>query len=235
MKVPASRYGNVVPRWMSEAYGLPTADQAMDWLLATICETLGAEACFILRLNSAGTHGAAAWVHGPAAQSMPRDPYPLTGSALENILQSPLPLHAEPAQLASDPWLANRGFTGGAMVALQQGPVRFGSLGVYFTHEEPSTIEAIDLLGEMRVLIWPLLCWGMMGAAAGVEAASAQVASLGNAVHRANNILSNIVLLTDLASSLPCGQDSAEMTQVLQRIASESVRCADVLRELAPS
>lgn len=234
MNVAPASYSTVIPRWMSEAYGLPTADQAMDWLLATICQHLDAEACLVLRLNTAGTHGAAAWLHGPAAQSIPRDSYPLTGSTLERSLQSPIPLHAEASLLASDPWLSNRGITNGAMVALQQGPVRFGSIGVYFTHEPTLPDDAFNLLGEMQGLIWPLLCWQMMGALAGAEATSAQFASSRDAVHRANNILSNVVLLSDLALSLPCGRDSVEMSELLRRIAAESVRCADVLRHLDP-
>jgi hypothetical protein len=53
-------------------------------------------------------------------------------------------------------------------------------------------------------------------------------------VHRANNILSNIVLMTDLALSMASAETDEPLRMLLDRIASESVRCADVLRDIRP-
>lgn len=230
MSVPPSRFSSIIPNWMSEAYGHPSPAEAMQWLLAMMCQQLGAESCLVVRVNGAGTHGAVAWSHGASMQALSRELYPLLGSATAHVLSSPTPLPVELPSLGGDPWLANRGITGGAMVALQQGPVRFGSLGVYYTQEQVDVEDALALLAEIRLLLWPLLCWQMLGAE--MELAPTRRPDARTAVHRANNILSNIVLLTDLARTLPCGQEDEQMRQVLERIAAEGVRCADVLREL---
>lgn len=213
---------------MSEAYGRPSADEAMRWLLAAICQQLGAEACVVLRVNGTGTHGAVAWSHGQPVQTLSRDLYPLGGSTLERTLTVPDPWALDAEMLPRDPWLSNRGILGGAMVALQQGPVHFGSLGVYYTRDGVDLADAITLLAEMRMVMWPLLCWQLLGGFAAAATGNTPT----SAVHRANNILTNIVLLTDLALGMPCGQQDEHMKLVLQRIATESVRCADVLREL---
>ncbi len=233
MNAPSPSFSSVIPQWMSEAYGRPSADDAMRWLLATICQHLGAEACLVFRLNRTGTHGTAAWTHGPpAVQSLPRDLYPLAGSELERTLAAQTPLPFEPTLVAKDPWLGNLGITNGATVALQQGPIRFGSMGVYFLRQEANGTDALALLTEIRTVIWPLLCWQIMSAAADEMANAQRDASVVSAVHRANNILANIVLLTDLAMSEPCGKNDPAMRQLLQRIAAEGARCADVLREI---
>ena len=231
MNVSPSSFSSAIPGWMGEAFGRPSAAEAMQWLLETICQQLGAEACLVLRINGAGTHGSVSSSYGPSVQTLSRDLYPLGGSAVEHVLAAPAPLALERTMWGSDPWLGNLGIAGGAMVALQQGPVRFGSLGVYFMHDADVT-ETLALLSEIRMLLWPLLCWQMLG----TELSNAE-SSRGSAmetVHRANNILSNIVLLTDLALDTPCGREDERLRGVLQRIAGESVRCADVLREIDP-
>lgn len=233
MSVPPSSFTSAIPGWMSEAYGHPSAAEAMQWLLAMICQQLGAEACIVLRINDTGTHGAAAWTHGTSMQSVSRELFPLHGSASEHALSAPSPVALELALLGADPWLANRGITGGAMVALQQGPVRFGSLGVYFTHDNVDVAETLSVLAEVRLMLWPLLCWLILG----MERGTTEHGHTGDApgtVHRANNILSNIVLLTDLALDMPCAKQDESMHVLLERIAAESVRCASVLRELGP-
>jgi len=231
MNVSPSSFSNAIPGWMGEAFGRPSAAEALQWLLATICQQLGAEACLVVRINGAGTHGSVASFHGQSLQTLPRVAHPLGGSAFERVLAAPAPFALEAASLGSDSWLGNRGIAAGAMVGLQQGPVKFGSLGVYFMHEADVT-ETLALLAELRMLIWPLLCWQMM--AAQIQADEDQHRAAMASVHRANNILSNIVLLTDLALDSPCGRDDERLRGVLTRIASESVRCADVLRELGP-
>ncbi len=232
MNAVPSSFSSVIPKWMSEAYGRPSADDAMRWLLATICEHLGAEVCLVFRLNRTGTHGNAAWTHGPpAVQSLPRDLFPLAGSELERTLAAQAPLPFEPTLIAKDPWLGNLGIASGATVALQQGPIRFGSMGIYYLRQDAIGTDALTLLMELRSMIWPLLCWQIMSTAANDALNPDRDAASMAAIHRANNILANIVLLTDLAMGQPCGQEPA-MRPLLQRIADESARCADVLREI---
>lgn len=230
MNASPSSFSNAIPGWMGEAFGQPSATEAMQWLLATICQQVGAEACLVVRINGAGTHGSVSSFYGQSLQTLPRVPHPLGGSAFERALAATAPFALEATSLGSDTWLANRGITGGAMVPLQQGPVKFGSLGVCFMHDADIS-ETLTLLAELRMLIWPLLCWQMLGTEMN-SGDSHQAATA--SVHRANNILSNIVLLTDLALDSPCGRDDERLRSVLQRIAGESVRCADVLREIAP-
>lgn len=231
MNVSPSSFTNAIPGWMGEAFGRPSAADAMQWLLSTICQQLGAEACLMVRFNVAGTHGSVASSYGQSLQALPRDLHPLGGSAFEHVLAASAPMALEAAALGQDTWLANLGITGGAMVALQQGPVKFGSLGVYFTHDADVS-ETLALLAELSLVIWPLLCWQMLSADMAVAKTTPHPAT--DSVHRANNILSNIVLLTDLALDIPCCRDDERMHGVLKRIAGESVRCADVLREIAP-
>lgn len=228
MNALPSSFSSVIPSWMTEAYGRPSADEAMRWLMSAICQQLGAEACVVLRVNGTGTHGAVAWSHGAAVQTLSRDLYPLGGSTLERTLTAADPWALDTAMVPADPWLSNRGIQGGAMVALQQGPVNFGSLGVYYTRDGVDLADAISLLAEMRLVMWPLLCWQLLGGRGGFAAGDTPT----SAIHRANNILTNIVLLTDLALGMPCGQEDEHMRLLLQRIATEGVRCADVLREL---
>jgi|GEM_PF-1868622 len=232
MNASPSSFSNAIPGWMGEAFGRPTAAEAMQWLLETICQQLGAEACLVVRINGAGTHGSVASSYGQSLQTLPRMPHPLGGSALEHVLAAPAPIALEMASLGTDTWFANLGITGGAMVALQQGPVKFGSLGVYFMHDNADITDTLALLAEIRMLLWPLLCWQILGAEVNDNDDTHHAAMA--TVHRANNILSNIVLLTDLALDMPCGREDERMRTVLQRIAGESVRCADVLREIGP-
>jgi len=232
MSVPPSRFSSIIPSWMSEAYGRPSPAEGMQWLLAAMCQQLGADACLVVRVNGAGTHGAVAWSHGASMDALSHELLPLGSSATAHILASPTPLPVQLTSLAGDPWLADRGIIGGAMVALQQGPVRFGSLGLYFTREDAELDEALALLAEIRLLLWPLLCWQMLGAE--MELARSPQPGAPSAVHRANNILSNIVLLTDLALAMPSALGDEGLRLVLQRIASEGVRCADVLRDFGP-
>lgn len=231
MNASPSSFSSAIPGWIGEAFGRPSATEAMQWLLATIGQQVGADVCLVLRLNGAGTHGSLASSYGPSAQSLSRDLYPLGGSSIEQVFSAPTPLALERAMLSSDPWLAHLGIAGGATVALQQGPMKFGSLGVYFTHDDVDVTDTIALLSELRMLIWPLLCWEMLGGDGGASTTSS--AALG-AIHRANNILSNIVLMTDLALDTPCGREDEHLRALLLRMASESVRCADVLREISP-
>lgn len=231
MNVLPSSFSNAIPGWMGEAFGRPSAAEAMQWLLSTICQQLGAEACLVVRINGAGTHGAVASLYGQALQALPRQLHPLSGSAFEHVLTASAPVALEATSLGQDTWLGNLGITGGAMVALQQGPVKYGSLGVYFTHDADVS-ETLALLAEIRLLLWPLLCWQMLGADMDLGDSAPHAAT--SSIHRANNILSNIVLLTDLALDMPCGREDERMHSVLQRIAGESVRCAEVLREIAP-
>ena len=232
MNTSPSSFSSAIPGWIGEAFGRPSATEAMQWLLATIGQQVGADVCLVLRINGAGTHGSLASSYGPSAQSLSRDLYPLGGSTIEQVFSAPTPVALERSTLNRDPWLAHLGIAGGATVALQQGPMRFGSLGVYFTHDDVDVTDTIALLAEIRLLMWPLLCWQILGGD-GVATPGASSAAMG-AVHRANNILSNIVLLTDLALDTPCGRDDEHLHALLLRMASESVRCADVLREINP-
>lgn len=228
MNASSSSFSSAIPGWIGEAFGRPSATEAMQWLLATIGQQVGADVCLVLRLNGAGTHGSLASSYGPSAQALSRDLYPLGGSTIEHIFSAPAPVALERSMFSRDPWLAKLGIAGGAAVALQQGPMKFGSLGVYFTHDDVDVSDTIALLTEIRMLMWPLLCWQILGAENGTSSAAM------GAVHRANNILSNIVLLTDLALDTPCGRDDEHLRTLLLRMASEGVRCADVLREISP-
>ena len=228
MNVSPSSFSSAIPGWIGEAFGRPSATEAMQWLLATIGQQVGADVCLVLRINGAGTHGSLASSYGPSAQTLSRDLYPLGGSTIEHLFSAPAPVALERTLLSRDPWLGQLGIAGGATVALQQGPMKFGSLGVYFTHDDIDVTDTIALLTEIRMLMWPLLCWQMLGADSGASSAAM------GAVHRANNILSNIVLLTDLALDTPCGRNDEQLRALLLRMASEGVRCADVLREISP-
>ena len=232
MNASPSSFSSAIPGWIGEAFGRPSATEAMQWLLSTIGQQVGADVCLVLRLNGAGTHGSLASSYGASAQALARDLYPLGGSTIEHIFGAPAPVTLERTMLSGDPWLAQLGIAGGAAVALQQGPVKFGSLGVYFTHDDVDVTDTIALLAEIRMLMWPLLCWQMLGGDGHVGDGGSSGAM--GAVHRANNILSNIVLLTDLALDTPCGRDDEHLRTLLLRMASESVRCADVLREISP-
>lgn len=220
---------------MSEAYGHASANEAMQWLLAAMCRELGAEACLVLRLNGAGTEGVANWLHGEPMQALSRSYCPVAGSELERTLTADDPLPFELTTVARDPWLANLGISAGAMVALRQGPVRFGSLGICYTHAEVDAASALAVLAEIRTVIWPLLCWQMLGSLSEMERLAQHMATCSSVLHQANNILSNIVLLSDTAAGLPNVRQDPALTELMHRFASESMRCAEILRELVPT
>ncbi|WP_338068484.1 GAF domain-containing protein [Dyella terrae] len=216
---------------MAKVSGGPCPHRAVQELLDVMREHVGARLCLIVKVDPQHGEGGIHW-RSPAAHGVTDSALTgLDGTLTERALIAGGPATWFRGQIPSDPWPDSEGLQRGVVLPLVRGDNVFGSLGIYFSDDTVIDRELLDGLDRFTTLMWPLLRWDSMDGHTQTHESAGFVAQDPQWAHQVNNVLGSIVLHADLALTLHKKQPGDRVSQLLEEICAETIRCAQVVQQ----